>query len=98
MKTQHLYLLAGGVVAAALVWAVTRASSTSASSAGQYIGGAVIDLADGVVSGVVTGVGETVFGIPKTNLTKCEQAKAEGRTWDASFDCPAGDFIKYLWN
>ena len=97
MKTQHLYLVAGGVVTAALVWAVTRASSTSASNAGQYIGGAVVDMADGVIGGTVVGVGQ-IFGIPATNLTKCERAKAEGRTWDASFDCPAGDFIKYLWN
>ena len=97
MKTQHLYLLAGGVVAAALVWAVTRASSTSASNAGQYIGGAVVDMADGVIGGTVVGVGQ-IFGIPATNQTLCERAKAEGRTWDASFDCPAGDFIKYLWD
>ncbi|MEG0923290.1 MAG: hypothetical protein RSG22_18015 [Comamonas sp.] len=93
MKTQHLYLLAGGVVAAALVWAVTRTSS--AGSAGQYIGGAVVDMADGVIGGTVVGVGQ-IFGIPATNMTKCERAKAEGRTWDASFDCPAGDFLKYV--
>ena len=97
MKTQHLYLLAGGVVAAALVWAVTRASSTSASNAGQYIGGAVVDMADGVIGGTVVGVGQ-IFGVPAPNQALCERAKAEGRTWDASFDCPAGDFIKYLWN
>lgn len=95
MKVTNPYLLAGGIVAAAMVWAVTRAGS--ASNAGQYIGGAVVDMADGVIGGAVVGVGE-IFGIPATNQAKCERAKAEGRTWDASFDCPAGDFIKYLWN
>jgi hypothetical protein len=38
------------------------------------------------------------FGIPETNLSECEKAKTEGRTWDASFACPAGDFIGYLWD
>ena len=36
------------------------------------------------------------LGVPRTNETECERAKREGRTWDASFACPAGDFIGYL--
>lgn len=95
MKVTAVYLVAGVAVAGALVWAVTRAGS--ASNAGQYIGGAAVDMADGVISGAVVGAGQ-IFGIPATNMTKCEKAKAEGRTWDASFDCPAADFIKYLWD
>lgn len=39
-----------------------------------------------------------VLGIPRTNMTECERAKAEGRTWDASFACPAGDFLGYVFN
>lgn len=42
--------------------------------------------------GAVEGIGLMV-GIPRTDMTKCERAKAEGRWWDASFDCPAGDFL-----
>jgi hypothetical protein len=42
--------------------------------------------------GVVENIGLAV-GIPRTNMTECERAKAEGRWWDASFACPAGDFI-----
>ena len=87
------YLLAGAAVVAALAWRTWQRPA----EAGQAVGGAVVDLADGIVSGVVVTVGEKV-GIPATNQTECQKAKAEGRTWDASFACPAGDFLRYLWN
>jgi hypothetical protein len=88
-----VYLIAGGAVVAALLWAASR----GAKETGAAIGSAAVDLVDGAVSGAVIGIGQAV-GVPKTNLTECEKAKAEGRTWEASFACPAGDFIKYLWN
>lgn len=94
MKVTPVYLAAGGAVLAALVWAVARGG---ASRAGQTIGGTVVDLADGVISGGVIAIGERI-GIPPTNMSECERAKAEGRTWDASFACPAVDFLKYLWS
>lgn len=56
----------------------------SIASGGQYAGQAA--------AGVVEGVGLAV-GIPRTNASECDRAKAEGRWWDASFACPAGDFI-----
>lgn len=87
------YVLAGVAVLAAVVWA----SSKGAKGTGEAIGGAVVDMADGVISGAVTTIGGTV-GVPKTNMTECEKAKAENRTWDASFACPAGDFLKYVFN
>lgn len=93
MKLSTPYVVAGGAVIAALLWAATRGSKGT----GQAIGGAVVDLADGIVSGAVVGTGQLV-GIPATNMTECERAKAEGRTWDASFACPAGNFIKYLFS
>lgn len=34
-----------------------------------------------------------LLGIPRTDETECEKALREGRTWDASFACPAGTFI-----
>ncbi|QGZ37773.1 hypothetical protein IP92_02943 [Pseudoduganella flava] len=62
----------------------------------------VVDAAAGAVgvigdamSGVVIGIGE-VIGIPRTDETECEKAMREGRTWDASFACPAGTWLKYL--
>ena len=88
-----VYLIAGGAVAAALLWAALRGSKGT----GESIGGAVVDLADGVISGAVVGIGERV-GIPATSMTECERAKSEGRTWDASFACPAGDFLRYVWS
>lgn len=86
------YLIAAGAVGAALLWAASK----GAKDTGQAIGGAAVDLANGVLSGAVVGIGQTV-GIQPTNQTECERAKAEGRTWDASFSCPAGDFLTYLW-
>lgn len=53
-------------------------------STGEYAGQAA--------AGAIEGVGLAV-GIPRTNLSECQRAKAEGRWWDASFACPAGDFI-----
>lgn len=88
-----VYVIAGGAVLAALAFVAVR----GAKETGQQIGGAVVDLADGVVGGVVQGAGQIV-GIPPTNQTECERAKAEGSTWRASFACPAGDFLSYWWN
>lgn len=93
MKLPAPYLMAGAAVLAALIWA----RSKGAAGTGQAIGGAVVDMADGIVGGAVVGAGALV-GIPATSMTECERAKAEGRTWDASFACPAGNFIKYLFN
>lgn len=88
--------LIGGVVLAGLVWFLVRGAKGTAQDVGSAIGGAVVGAVDGVLSGSITGLGES-FGIPQTNMTECQKAKAEGRTWDASFACPAGDFLGYLW-
>lgn len=86
------YMVAG----AALLAAVAFVSIKGARGTGQAIGSGVVDLADGVIEGTVVGVGEG-FGIPATSTTECERAKAAGDTWGASFACPAGDFLSYLW-
>lgn len=88
-----VYLIAGGAVAVALLYVITK----GARGTGEAVGRGAVDLANGVVHGTVTGIGEAV-GIPQTNPSKCERAMAEGRTWDASFDCPAGTFLRYLWS
>lgn len=90
MKTVHL--IAGGAVLAALAYVLLNGRN-----AGAAMGGAVVDLADGIIGGVVVGAGQVV-GVPPTNLSECERAKAEGRTWDASFACPAGNFLKYVFS
>ncbi len=94
-----MILAAGVAVAAAGAWWIWRRGGLGAvvSDTASAAAGAVVDLADNVIGGTVTGIGQAV-GIPKTNMNECERAKAEGRTWDASFACPAGDFIKYVWS
>lgn len=87
-------LVAGlGVVAAALLWVKMR----GAGGAGLDVGVGVGQFVGGVASGTVLGIGDAI-GVPRTDLTECERAKLEGRTWDASFACPAGDFLGYLWS
>lgn len=93
MKLTTPYLIAGGAVLAALAWAATR----GAQGTGQAIGGAAVDLVDGVVSGAVIGAGELV-GIPATSQTQCEIDRANGDTWAASFSCPAKTFLNYVFN
>ncbi|WP_151446730.1 hypothetical protein [Lacisediminimonas profundi] len=85
--------LAVAVIGGALVYV----SIKGAKGAGQAIGSAAVDMVDGVVSGTVEGIG-SFAGIPKTNMSECERARAEGRTWDASFACPAKDFLKHVFS
>jgi hypothetical protein len=64
----------------------------------QGVQGTTAAVARGVVdagSGVIIGAGEAV-GIPQTNQDECIDAIYAGRTWDASFACPAATFIRYL--
>lgn len=94
MKVPTVYLIAGGVVAAALIYVATRPKGW-ATDTGVAAGQGAYDLVDGFVGGVFTGV--TNFGglgLPRTDMTKCQADLAAGRTWDASFSCPAGTFIK----
>lgn len=98
MKIQTTYLLAGGVVVSSLAFFYLYGRSKNEGGGGFFqdigvgAGSAVVDVVDGVVSGGAIAIGDK-FGIPKTNKTECEKALAEGRTWDASFACPAGTFI-----
>lgn len=48
-------------------------------------------------AGLIIGTGD-ILGIPRTNETACQAAIREGRTWDASFYCPAGTWIESLFN
>lgn len=87
--------LVGGLAVLAALWWVTRPGNAQA--LGVATGGAAVDMATGLLTGTVQGVGGAV-GVPATSLSECERAKADGRTWDASFACPAGDFLSYWWN
>ena len=92
MKISTPYLVAGAAVATALVWAMSK----GAKGAGVAIGSAAVDAVDGLMSGAVVSIGQ-VAGIPDTNKTECQKAKDAGDSWGASFACPAGEFISYMW-
>lgn len=72
--------------------------------AGAYLGKHAGDIVTAIPQAVGDGVADiaigtgAVLGIPATNMTECEKAIAEGRTWDASFACPAGTFIKSIFD
>ena len=99
LKTE--IVIAGALLLAAVSMAKKAVAAVSDPASQQAAGAAVADTvfsgAMNFGSGVVVGIGEAV-GIPPTNQTECEKALAEGRTWDASFACPAGTFIKSFFN
>lgn len=86
----HKYMVAGVAVALAAVLLLVKKNGVE--GVGFAVGEAAADAVGGVVAGAAQGVGDWV-GLPRTNETECEKAMREGRYWDASFVCPAGDFI-----
>lgn len=89
-ESQKMLIVAAAGVAAFMIWMINK----GASNTGAAIGSAAVDMANGVVTGAVVGAGQIV-GVPATNQTQCQQDMAAGKTWEASFSCPAGDFLKY---
>lgn len=90
-------LAIGAVVIGAAWWAISKLSG-AASSAVNATADAVVGaahVADSGVATVVTGIGSAV-GLPTTNDSECAQLLREGKTWEASFKCPAGTFLSYL--
>ena len=65
--------------------------------AAQQSASAAVNAASGAVTGTITTIGQQV-GIPQTNMTQCQLDTMAGRTWDASFSCPAADFLRYVTN
>lgn len=78
--------LAGGLLLYTLI--KKRPGESLATTVGREAVGAVEDVAVGAVKGI-----GTVIGIPDTNTDQCTADIAAGRTWDASFSCPASRFI-----
>jgi hypothetical protein len=93
MGEQKFMLIGAGVAALALLILVKK--NGAAVDVGVAVGSGAVDLAGGVIAGAAESIGD-VFGIPRTDETECEAAIREGRTWDASFACPAGTFLKSL--
>lgn len=86
MKLTDKLILAA--VAVGVVYFVFRGVRGVARDASQF----AVEAGLGLAEGAVVGIGES-FGIPETSQTECERALAEGRYWDASFACPATDFL-----
>lgn len=86
------YLLGGLALLGAAFW-LTRPGN--AAGVGAAVGGAAVEAATGAVAGVATGIGDVV-GLPRTNQSQCRLDLLAGNTWDASFSCGAGDYLKYL--
>lgn len=91
MNRALLVIIGAGAALAVLIVINRKPVSVMAQEAGAAVAGAVVDTA----SGAVLGIGDAI-GVPRTEMTECQRAKAEGRTWDASFACPAGDFLSYV--
>lgn len=88
MKISNTLYLYGGAAAAglALIWWATRAGNAAKLAQGT------VRVAGEVATGAVKGVGQIV-GIPDTDKTQCQRDLDAGNYWDASFSCPAGDFV-----
>ena len=85
------YLIAGGALLALVIYLGTREKGY-VNNLMWNAGGAVVDAADGFIGGSVNAIGDLV-GLERTNISQCEADLAAGRTWDASFSCPAGKFL-----
>jgi hypothetical protein len=70
---------------------ITKGIVGTAAALTRGVVGGVTDVA----AGVVVGAGEVV-GIPATDRDQCLDALYAGRTWDASFACPAGTFLRHI--
>lgn len=88
MKTEVMVLgaLVGGVALYVL------AKKKPGESIGAAVGREIVGAAGDAAAGAVVGIGH-VFGIPATNQDQCSADLAAGRTWDASFSCPASRFV-----
>jgi len=100
MRVPSVYLIAGGAVALALLWAATK----GAKGTGAAIVGGAVDLVDGALGEGVNTVGEAV-GIPRTNVNECQRRIEEFRrapwyektylSFGVSAYCPAGDYLRF---
>lgn len=94
MLADNKYMLIG-VAVAVLALVVLVKKKGAAADVGLAVGEAAANLAGGVVGGVALGIGDQI-GIPRTNMTQCEKDLADGKTWDASFSCPASTWLGSL--
>lgn len=90
MKAEDLKVYAIGLGVAAAAYLAWRAYNTGAAG----LASGAVGVVDDAVGGLIQGVG-AVFGVPKTDPTKCAQAKASGSIMDSLTYCPAGEALSY---
>ena len=89
MNTQKAIAIAGLVlVGFGAVWLWRRGVAGVA----EDVSSGAVALAGGAVTGVVKGAAGAA-GVPDTDAAKCKRAIANGDYWDASFYCPAAEFL-----
>lgn len=88
MKISNTLYLYGGAAAMGLglIWWATRAGNAAKLAQGT------VRVAGEVATGAVKGVGQ-ILGVPDTDKTQCQRDLEAGNYWDASFSCPAGDYV-----
>lgn len=97
MKRVALYG-AAAVVGLGVVYVLAkRVQLPSVGGVASDLARGAVDAANGAIVGGVKGIG-AVFGVPDTSLSRCEADIAAGRTWDASFSCPASRFVGSVFN
>ncbi|MFZ4756688.1 MAG: hypothetical protein ACOYLX_00810 [Burkholderiaceae bacterium] len=92
--------VAGLVVAVGVIAWLGVKAARAAATAGQAIGESINDgirVVGQAPANTVLAIGDGL-GVPRTDETECDRARREGRTWDASFACDAGTFLRYVWS
>jgi fluoride ion exporter CrcB/FEX len=84
-----------GAAIAALALLILVKKKGAAAAVGVELGTAAVNVVGGITAGAALTIGDAI-GLPRTDQTECEKAIAEGRTWDASFACPASDWLSSL--
>lgn len=95
------YLIAGGAVLAAVAYIAMR----GAKGTGKDIGGAAVDLVDGVIEGTVVSTGKLV-GLPETSKSECQKRIEEFRaapwyqqaylSFGVSANCSVSDYARFI--
>jgi hypothetical protein len=98
-RIEGALMLAGlGLGLGAVVYLLVKGPAGLVVEAGKSAGetlSAAGDAANSVLHGAVIGIGKTV-GIPATAAGKCCEAIRAGSVFDASLNCPAGDFTAWM--
>lgn len=87
MKDAIQTLIIGAGVVGAL-YLFNRGAKGVASDTAEVVG----DVASGATQGALHGV----LGVPYTSEDKCAKAMRECNSWDASFYCDVGTYLKYM--